>query len=56
MKFEVINRHNVTVMFTEEVKYIPTPAELKLMSEAGYKFKIDEKSVTLKQLKEFLNK
>lgn len=54
MKFEVINDKNVAVMSTEYVSCMPEKDELTSMSKAGYKFKLDGKSITVKKLREKL--
>lgn len=55
MLFEVINDKKQTVMFTEEKECIYENDILKLMFNAGYKFKLNGKSITLKSLKDFIN-
>jgi len=50
MKFEVINDKGATVMRTETKSCIPDKDELTTMSKAGYKFRIDEKNITVKKL------
>ncbi len=54
MKFEVVNDRGVTVMNTSSISCIPNIDELTSMSKAGYKFKIDNKSVSIKKIKEVL--
>lgn len=56
MKFEVINRNNVTVMNTEFIECIPSDDVLQLMSEAGHKFKVDKKIISRKKIKELKEK
>lgn len=56
MRFEVINRNNVTVMNTEFIKCIPSDEVLQLMSEAGHKFKVDKKIISRKKIKELKEK
>ena len=50
MRFEVINRNNVTVMNTEFIECIPSDEVLQLMSEAGHKFKVDKKIISRKKI------
>lgn len=52
MKFEVINDKGQTVMTTTSANYIPDKDVLDSMSKAGYKFKVDDKITTKKQLLE----
>ena len=54
MKFEVINDRNKTVMHTSSPSCIPDKDILTSMSKAGYKFKLDGKTVTIKKLNEKL--
>lgn len=54
MKFEVVNDKGVTVMQTEMKSCVPNDDELFTMSKAGYKFKLDGKSVSIKKIKETL--
>lgn len=56
MRFEVINRNNVTVMNTEFIECIPSDEVLQLMSEAGHKFKVDKKIISRKKIKELKEK
>ena len=56
MRFEVINRNNVTVMNTEFIECIPSDKVLQLMSEAGHKFKVDKKIISRKKIKELKEK
>lgn len=56
MKFEVINRNNITVMNTEFIECIPSDDVLQLMSEAGHKFKVDKKIISRKKIKELKEK
>ena len=50
IKFEVINDKNKTVMNTTSSCCIPNKYTLSLMSKAGYKFKLDGKTATIKKL------
>ena len=54
MKFEVVNDKNVPMMSTTYISCIPEKDELTSMSKAGYKFKLDGKSITIKKLIEKL--
>ena len=56
MRFEVINRNNITVMNTEFIECIPSDEVLQLMSEAGHKFKVDKKIISRKKIKELKEK
>lgn len=59
MKFEVINDKNKVVMHTKYTSCMPNKDALNLMAKAGYKFKLDNKAITVKKLnerlKEFVN-
>lgn len=52
MKFEVINDKGQTVMATTSTSCIPNKDILESMSKAGYKFKVNGKVITKKQLLE----
>ena len=54
MKFEVINSNSKTLMHTETWLCVPDEETLKSMSKAGYKFKLDGKTITIKKLNEQL--
>ena len=54
MKFEVINDKNKVVMHTEYTSCLPNKETLSLMAKAGYKFKLDNKAITIKKLNEWL--
>ncbi len=41
-------------MNTEYMSCIPTVSQLDSMNKAGYKFKLDNKIVSVKKLKEFI--
>ena len=49
MKFQVINKDNDVVMTTNYTECIPTEKELSSMSRAGYKFKENNKIISLKK-------
>ncbi len=50
MKFEIFNSFGVGMMECHEKSCVPLPPQLKDMSRAGYKFKLDGKSISLKKL------
>lgn len=52
MKFEVINDKGQVVMTTTSTECIPDKDMLDNMSKSGYKFRLDGKTVTKKQLSE----
>ena len=52
MKFEVINQFGITAMWCDEFSCIPSPEELKSISSAGYRFKVDGKIIALNKLLE----
>ena len=54
MKFEIINDKNKVVMHTTHVCCVPEKDILISMSRAGYKFKMDGKSATIKKIAEQL--
>ena len=54
MKFEIINDKNKTVMNTTNWSCIYDKDTLNSMSKAGYKFKFDDKVITIKKLNEKL--
>lgn len=54
MRFEVVNDKNKTVMRTPSLYCIPDKDILTSMSKAGYKFKLDGKTITIKKLNEML--
>lgn len=54
MIFEVVNDKNKTVMSTTYVSCIYDKDILNSMSKAGYKFKLDGKTITVKKLDEKL--
>lgn len=56
MQFEVINDKGVTVMRTEHKSCIPDDNQLASMAKAGYKYKIDGKTVLTKKVKEIMDK
>lgn len=51
-RFEVLNEKGVAVMGTNSPSCIPDDNQLSSMSKAGYKFKIDGKSASVKKVKE----
>lgn len=54
MKFEVVNDKNKTVMQTTDVGCVPNENTLRSMYKAGYRFKIDDRAVTITKIKEYL--
>lgn len=54
MKFQIYGKDKKCKLVTESKSCIPDIDELKLMSKAGYKFKLDGKAVSLSKLKEVL--
>ena len=54
MKFEVINQFGITAMWCDEFSCIPSPEELKSISSAGYRFKLDGKIISCSALVERL--
>ena len=54
MKFEVVNDKNKTVMSTTSPSCIYDRDTLVSMSNAGYKFKLDGKMMSIKKLDEKL--
>ena len=54
MKFQVFGKDNQCRFVTESKSCIPSVQELTHISKAGYKFKLDGKSVSLSRLKEDL--
>ncbi len=55
MKFEVINQDKKVVMYCSSIECIPDEDEILSMTKAGYKFKIDGKIVSKKQIIELKN-
>lgn len=54
MKFEVVNMYGKTVMHTSQEKCIPDKNERNLLYAAGYRFKLNGKTITKKKLEEEL--
>ncbi len=54
MKFEVINDKNKVVMNTEFLSCIPEKTVLNLMSKSGYRFRLNNKIMSVKKLDEQL--
>lgn len=54
MKFEVLNSKQKVVMHTTDISCIPSKDTLNAMLNAGYKFKLDDKAITIKKLNEQL--
>ena len=53
MKFEAI-LNGKTMMSTDYIECIPNENHIISMAKAGYKFKIDDKAITQKKIKEFI--
>ena len=54
MKFEIINDKNKVVMHTAYISCLPNKDTLSRMVKAGYKFKLDNKAITIKKFNEWL--
>jgi hypothetical protein len=54
MKFQIYGKDKKCKLVTESKACIPNIDELKLMSKAGYKFKLDGKAISFSKLKEVL--
>lgn len=54
MNFEIINEKNKTVFNTPQKECIPSKQTINTMLKIGYKFKIDGKTLTKKQINELL--
>lgn len=54
MEFKVINENGICVMSTTHESCIPDEDQLKDMAKYGYKFKLDNKAISAKKLKEYL--
>lgn len=52
MKFEVVNDRGRTIMSCTTASCVPDDEQLSSMAKAGYKFKIDGKTVNIKKVKE----
>ena len=50
MTFEVINSQQKRVMYCHDWQYVPDNDMLRSMQQARYKFKLDGKHVTIKQI------
>lgn len=50
MTFEVINSQQKRVMYCHDWQYVPDNDILRSMQQAGYKFKLDGKNATVKQI------
>lgn len=55
MKFEIFNEKNKVVFNTQEKQCLPDKHQINTMIKIGYKFKIDGKLLTKKQLTELIN-
>ena len=54
MKFEVVNDKGMTVMNTSDVSCVPDKSMLNSMLKSGYKFRLNNKAITIKKLTEQL--
>lgn len=54
MKFEIYDDKNKTVFRCNEKNCFPTVSEINSMSKAGYKFRLDDKSINKKKLLEYI--
>ena len=54
MKFEVINDKNKIMFRCDDVSCIPDPADIKMMSVGGYKFRIDGKIISARKVIEVI--
>lgn len=50
MKFEIFNERGIVVMNTTTPSCMPSNEDLKSMSSYGYKFKLDGKAISVKNL------
>lgn len=53
MKFEVVNDKNKVMFRCDDVSCIPAPADIKMMSAGGYKFRIDGKIISARKVIEY---
>lgn len=53
MKFEVVNDKNKVMFRCDDVSCIPDPADIKMMSAGGYKFRIDGKIISARKVIEY---
>ena len=54
MKFEVINDKGKTIMFTTQIPAIPKQRQIELQFKAGYKFKLNGKTISKKALIDYI--
>ena len=55
MKFEII-KDNKTKFYTHDISCIPPIKQINTMLKCGYKFKLDSKAISKKDLEAMLNK
>ena len=55
MKFEIFDERGNIVMQTESQRCIPPKSHLESMRNNGYKFKLDGKLITKKELNNLIN-
>ena len=53
MKFEVVNDKNKVMFRCDDVSCIPDPADIKMMSAGGFKFRIDGKIISARKVIEY---
>lgn len=54
MRFKVINDKNKVMFRCDDVSCIPDPADIKMMSASGYKFRMDEKIISARKVIEVI--
>ena len=54
MLFEVYNEKGIRLFYTSSKECLPPKEQINLMSQVGYKFKLDGKAMTSKKLIEQL--
>lgn len=50
MKLTIISPNGYPVMWTESMDCFPEPSDLQQLKQAGYKFTLDGKAATVKQI------
>lgn len=50
MKLTIISPNGYPVMWTESTDCFPEPSDLQRLKQAGYKFTLDGKAATIKQI------
>lgn len=54
MLFEIYSEKGRRLFYTTSEECLPPKEQINSMSKAGYKFKLDNKTVTIKKIKEQL--